>query len=1445
MQAPFHHSPGGAARPRVRLRLRPTSFVAALALLVTLLAAVGPAPRPAYAQPTTTAATTTTADTTTGTTTEYTVAYTLTPVIPDLVITGDFSLAPAPLTLTALPLTTPPQTISVDAGSLLGLPIGSYGGCRAYALTVDGQTRYALADPASTCVPTDNTYSDGSTLAVTGCQDLPPGSVYASDCVGGAPAQSYHCPYDVSRARIIQDCTLLLSGGADALQEEAVQDTLTTHALADTPLARQRLLNWGRDALRAAMYNRLLGIIAEDPISRTTSEQALYDRLGDELHTRMVAAAEDAQAEYQKWLHDPCTFRPPAPFSYSTPDACLSQTEGALLGLFGAPQPPTLKEFEAYGLYEASPELQDSHFATVTAATTARLAALAAFAAGPTGATITGIIGRTGALGSAKLLSRLLPFAFAEVGVGGVAGGVALAGPIGIIIDAAVTLILQSIGVAAAAKLPGQLQAAVDKAQRTTDLKALFDESSGVGQQELFDLFAADTLPEFDPDPAAGLLPDPLPAPSAAGVAFVGGPQNGAQAPEDTITYKGWNGATHQAYLTDDGWFVDTDTTTGAISPTLSIDYVGWDGRKWTANRDGALFVHDSYDNNTFTTITSDHINYKAPDGHNATARLVARNVPPRFAAGGDVTVDKNSGAYSAAWATGIDSGAPSEAGQTVSFSATTDNPGLFATGGQPAVAPDGTLSFTLAPNAYGAATVTVTAQDNGGTANGGNDTSAPQTFTIGVAPQPAFTSGCDVTVAEDSGRYSKAWATGIGGTGPDSTAGVSFAAAVDHPELFAAGGQPLIDPTTGALSFTPAPNANGSTTVRVTLTDGNAILPGGSHPSVTKTFTLTITPVNDPPHIATYDRTVYVYQGQTLALPIGYLGINDDADTAWGGPPLLPAKSMTTVSGDEPKLGQVAYDPVQGLVYYTTPSNVVLNGSNFGYDAFGFQICDNGFPGSACATQLVTVIILPPNQAPSFTPGGSPVVSAGSGPFSEPWASYVNPNAPGTYYDYNQHVSFLATADNLALFSAQPRIDYDPATKVGTLSFTPAPGVSGTTVVTVTAHDDGGTAYGGVDTSDPVTFTITINAPPLTAAAADATRLYGAANPPFTGTLTGVQNGDNITASYGATATATTPAGAYAITPTLSDPDGKLGAYAVTLISGTLTIAQAPLTVTADAKSMTYGGTVPTFTTSDSGLVGSDTSGVVSGLTCGTADSGGHPVSSGTPVGTYPITCAGGSAANYSLTYVAGALTITPASQTVTFTSTPPNPARAGSTYTVTAMGGASGNPVTFTASPSDVCTSGGTNGATITLVGAGRCTVMANQAGAGNGNYSAAPTVTQIFTVVYPPLYLTLGVASSPAGPVTTGSVVTVMGTLSNHTTAAQRVTLKATLTYVSPSGHTYTINGSNRSFRLAASQTVGQPFSFTINRYVPRGSYTVTLTATDTAGDTASGSASLTVV
>src|SRR5207244_4935124 len=84
-------------------------------------------------------------------------------------------------------------------------------------------------------------------------------------------------------------------------------------------------------------------------------------------------------------------------------------------------------------------------------------------------------------------------------------------------------------------------------------------------------------------------------------------------------------------------------------------------------------------------------------------------------------------------------------------------------------------------------------------------------------------------------------------------------------------------------------------------------------------------------------------------------------------------------------------------------------------------------------------------------------------------------------------------------------------------------------------------------------------------------------------------------------------------------------------------------------------------------------------------------------------------------------------ASQTITFNSTAPsNAVYNGLTYTVTATGGASGNPVTFGSSTPAVCS---VSGSTVSFVGPGTCTLTANQT--GSTNYAAAPQATQSFTV------------------------------------------------------------------------------------------------------------------
>jgi hypothetical protein len=110
-------------------------------------------------------------------------------------------------------------------------------------------------------------------------------------------------------------------------------------------------------------------------------------------------------------------------------------------------------------------------------------------------------------------------------------------------------------------------------------------------------------------------------------------------------------------------------------------------------------------------------------------------NDAPSFKANPIPAVDENSGPITLSkWATGTP-GPADESSQGLTYTVSSSNPSLFAI--QPAIGPNGTLTYTPSPNASGTATLSVFATDSGGTSNAGKDTSAIQTFTLTVNHVP------------------------------------------------------------------------------------------------------------------------------------------------------------------------------------------------------------------------------------------------------------------------------------------------------------------------------------------------------------------------------------------------------------------------------------------------------------------------------------------------------------------------------------------------------------------------------------------------------------------------------------------------------------------------------------------------------------------------------------
>jgi hypothetical protein len=155
--------------------------------------------------------------------------------------------------------------------------------------------------------------------------------------------------------------------------------------------------------------------------------------------------------------------------------------------------------------------------------------------------------------------------------------------------------------------------------------------------------------------------------------------------------------------------------------------------------------------------------------------------------------------------------------------------------------------------------------------------------------------------------------------------------------------------------------------------------------------------------------------------------------------------------------------------------------------------------------------------------------------------------------------------------------------------------------------------------------------------------------------------------------------------------------------------------------------------------------------------------------------------------------------SQAITFTSTEPSPATVGGpTYTVTATGGASGNPVTFAidAASSSVCSIAGS---AVSFTAAGTCTIDANQA--GNANYTAAPQVQQSFAVAPAP---TVAPVLPPVLPPVPPIVSTPNSNFSAHVAAVKPTNaITFTLTVSDPGTLTWLFTFQNGKFGVFASK------------------------------------------
>jgi len=231
-------------------------------------------------------------------------------------------------------------------------------------------------------------------------------------------------------------------------------------------------------------------------------------------------------------------------------------------------------------------------------------------------------------------------------------------------------------------------------------------------------------------------------------------------------------------------------------------------------------------------------------------------------------------------------------------------------------------------------------------------------------------------------------------------------------------------------------------------------------------------------------------------------------------------------------------------------------------------------------------------------------------------------------------------------------------ANVAGSFVYSPTNGTAlntGTNPLTVVFTPSDTVDYTGVTNN----VSVVVQPALLTVTAASTNRVYGQTNPIFTGTIVGVTNSDNITATYSSSATSASAAGTYSITPSLVDPANRQTNYTVNLVNGTLTVfGNATTTALTSTTPVIYGCPLSLIASVSPAPPDGETvvfyAGTIPFMTNTTVGGLAHLTFSSLPVGSYSITASyTGDATRAPSTSAAVSQTVTPATLAVVASNT------------------------------------------------------------------------------------------------------------------------------------------------------------------------------------------------
>jgi hypothetical protein len=376
--------------------------------------------------------------------------------------------------------------------------------------------------------------------------------------------------------------------------------------------------------------------------------------------------------------------------------------------------------------------------------------------------------------------------------------------------------------------------------------------------------------------------------------------------------------------------------------------------------------------------------------------------------------------------------------------------------------------------------------------------------------------------------------------------------------------------------------------------------------------------------------------------------------------------------------------------VVSTSPFNFTWNNVAAGTYTLTAVATDNG--GLSTTSSAITVIV----DAPPTVSITSP---ANNATFTAPASVTINATAS----DADGTVGKVDFYNGATLLNSDNSSPY---------SFNWTSVAAGTYTLTAKATDDKGIST----TSAPITIVVNNNP---TISFNNITKTYG--DPSFVVSATSNSPGSiTYTITAGTQYASITSGGQVTIkgagTVTIQASQAAATGYNAGTATATLTINKATLTATADNQSRVYNTTNPTLTISYLGFAYGETASVLT--TSPTASTTATQTSN---VGTYPITLTGGTAVNYTITFVNGTLTITQATPTVTYTG-----ATSGTQGTSIALSANSNSNGAISYSVNNGTCSASVSGSNLNLTSAGTVTVTVTVA--ATTNYATASTTVTI---------------------------------------------------------------------------------------------------------------------